>query len=283
MNSLLGRVSWALADPRFAEAVHPQRRGEGGIVASLGSSPELQGEAWLEGKGGAVCRLEGGGDGHGAVVCFGGEVEARAQEGRCGRGSLATTRVEDELRAVCVGADVACVHRHALDDVGDRVRSRGVEEDFARFGIYFEGLADHHGAEVEGTYLGGGDRDQAYRRAVVGPCQVELARCVGKGGADSRSGQGVADFRCRRAGWAFELFGAAVDAGSCFRRCDRGIGAERYSRQLADHARGQLDREAGELLFCVGSEEAHVEGAEAPGGVVDRTRDQAGAEGRQPP
>ena len=73
---------------------------------------------------------------------------------RGGRGPRAVGRVEDEVGAVDVGADVAEVDRDALDDVGDRVRAGGVDEDFGGFGVDLQGLADDDGAEVEGADLG---------------------------------------------------------------------------------------------------------------------------------
>ena len=68
-----------------------------------------------------------------------------------------------------------------LEDVGDRVRAGGVDEDFACFGVDLEGLADHHVAEVKGADLGGGDRHQGEGRAVVGAGEVELAGGIGQG------------------------------------------------------------------------------------------------------
>ena len=173
-----------------------------GWPARLVAALEAQRQLRLEGEGGAVGGLEGGGDGDRLVVGCGGEVEARAEHGRGGRGRFAAGRVEGEFGAVDVGADVAQVDGDAVDDVGDRVGAGGVDEDFGGFGVDLEGEADDDGAEVEGADLGGGDRDERERGAVVGAGEVELAGGVGEDVADAGADQGVADFGGGRAGGA---------------------------------------------------------------------------------
>ena len=118
-------------------------------------------------------------------------------------------------------------------------------------------------------------------RAVVGPCEVELAWGVGQGRADARADQGVADLRSGGARGAVELFLSPVGTGPCFRRGDLRVGAEGDPGQLADHSRRQLDREVGDLLFGVVSGEADVEGREASRGVVQGSGDQARFERRK--
>ena len=181
-----------------------------------------------------------------------GEVETGAEDGGRGRGRFAARRVEGEGGAIGVGADVAQVDRDALDDVGDRVRAGGVEEDFAGFGVDVEGEADDNGADVEGTDDAGGDRDQGDGATVVGAGEVDLAGGVGQRGADAGAGEGAADLGGGGAARAVELFLAAVGAGARRGGGDRRVRAEGDAGQLAGHARRQLDREVGDLLFGVG-------------------------------
>ena len=178
----------------------------------------------LEAEGGAVGGLEGARD-RDRLVVGSSRSPGRAEHvwrSRC----VAGGRVEDEVGPVDVGADVASVDGDAVDDVGDRVRAGGVDEDFGGFGVDLQGLADDHGAEVEGADLGGGDRDGRELGAVVGAGEVDLAGGVGQGGADAGAGEGVADFGGGRAGGALELFLAAVVAGPGLGGGDRRVGAE---------------------------------------------------------
>src|SRR4029077_11860302 len=130
-----------------------------------------------------------------------------------GRGSGAVGRVQDEVGAVDVGPDVAQADRDPLDDVGDRVRAGGVDEDFGGLGVDLERVAHDHGAEVEGTGLGGGHGDDAQGGAVEGAGQVDLAGDVDQDLADAGARPGMADLTRRWARGSDQLFFAAVGAG----------------------------------------------------------------------
>ena len=111
--------------------------------------------------------------------------------------------------AVDVDADVAQVQGDAVEDVGDRVGAGGVDRDLGGVGVDLDRRADDDHAEVEGADRGGVDRDDREGGAVVGAGEVEAARGVGEDAADAVAGDGVADFRGRRAGGVFVLFDAA--------------------------------------------------------------------------
>ena len=100
---------------------------------------------------------------------------------------FAVGRVEREVGAADVDADVAQVERDAVDDVGDRVRGRGVDRDLGGMRVDLDRRADDDHAEVKGADQGGVDGDDRERGAVVGAGQVEPAGCVGRGRRRGRS------------------------------------------------------------------------------------------------
>ena len=122
----------------------------------------------------------------------------------------------------------------------------------------------------------------AERRAVVGACQVERAGGVGEGVADSDAEPGCGRSACGRAGGSVDLrLSCLRDPFTRLAWAIPASGQKGMPASFADDSRGELDREAGELLFCVCSEQPHVEGAEASRGVVEASRDQAWMEGGQ--
>ena len=146
----------------------------------------------------------------------------------------------------------------------------------AVFGLRVKSEADHDRSRVEGTGYRWGDRDDAQGVAFVGAGQVDLAGDVGQRSADSRSGQGAADLGVGRAARAGQLFFAAL--WPC--RLDRGVWAFAHPGQRAELSWGQDRGELGHVLFSVCSLQAHVEGTEGAGVVVDRARFEVRVEGR---
>ena len=185
-------------------------------------------------------------------------------------------------RAVRVRADIAQVDGDALDDVRDRVRAGRVEEDFAGFGVDVDREADDDGADVEGADDAGGDRDEGDGVAVVGAGEVDLAGGVGERGADAGAGEAAADLGGGGAAGAVELFLAAVGAGAGGWRRRSPHRSRRGSRPVCPRRPGGSLIEKW-VISCSESVRVmlDVEGAEAPGGVVEGAGRQGRVKGRQ--
>ena len=135
---------------------------------------------------------------------------ALAPDRRAGLEGLAGGRVEGEVGAVGVHAQVAQAQRDALEDVGDRVRALAVDFGAVADRVEAQRLADDDGAGVEGPGDRRGDRHHAERVPVVGAGEVEAAVDVGELGADARAGDGAPDLAGGRAGGVALLFGSPM-------------------------------------------------------------------------
>ena len=95
----------------------------------------------------------------------------------------AVGRVDHEVRLVDIDLDRAHPDRDPADDLG---HGFGVGDHVGVERIDVQGDADDDGAVVIGAGQRRGDRDQAERRALEGPGEVDLARPRGRGASPGR-------------------------------------------------------------------------------------------------
>ena len=91
------------------------------MIAALGAAVEPERDLGLELEVGAVGRLVAGAEGDRDVVGGAEDVEEAAEDGGFGCLGGAAGRVQGEVGAIGVDAEVAQLQGDPLEDVGDRV------------------------------------------------------------------------------------------------------------------------------------------------------------------